>query len=295
MSSTTRTSERSPPDTDDGVATARLDDGRRVAYAEYGDPTGRPVLFLHGTPGSRHLAALFDEVAREQRVRLLAPDRPGYGRSPPWPDRSIDHADAFVTGVLDDAGVDRAGLVAFSGGAPYALAAAAKEPDRIERVDLVSGATPPELTETTPAVQRLLAGLATTTPSVLGGLFRGQAWLAGRLDPSFVLAQYTADERAEPVPDAAAETVRADFVEAFAGGAGGAVTEFRETATEWPVDYAAIDVEVRLRHGERDTNVPIEGARRLEELIPTATLTTLDTDHLGALLRGVPDLLATGG
>lgn len=282
-------------DADDGVATARLDTAREVAYAEYGDPAGRPVLFLHGTPGSRRLAALFDRDAREQSVRLLAPDRPGYGRSPAWPDRSIDDADAFVTAVLDDAGVDRADLVAFSGGAPYALAAAAARPTRFERVDLVSGATPPAVSETTPAVQRLLAGLARTAPSVVGGLFRGQAWLAGRLDPSFVLAQYTAAERAEPVSDGAAETVRADFVEAFAGGASGAVTEFRETATEWPIDYTAIDAEIRLRHGERDTNVPIEGARRLETRIPTATLRSLDTDHLGTLLRAVPELLATGG
>ena len=30
-----------------------LEDGRTLAYAEYGDPYGKPVFFFHGTPGSR--------------------------------------------------------------------------------------------------------------------------------------------------------------------------------------------------------------------------------------------------
>jgi pimeloyl-ACP methyl ester carboxylesterase len=32
-----------------------LRDGRRLAYAEWGDPDGRPVLFFHGTPSGRLL------------------------------------------------------------------------------------------------------------------------------------------------------------------------------------------------------------------------------------------------
>jgi hypothetical protein len=31
----------------------RLPDGRRHAYAEWGDPNGRPVLYFHGMPPSR--------------------------------------------------------------------------------------------------------------------------------------------------------------------------------------------------------------------------------------------------
>jgi pimeloyl-ACP methyl ester carboxylesterase len=31
----------------------RLSDGRRLGYAEYGDPEGEPIMLFHGTPGSR--------------------------------------------------------------------------------------------------------------------------------------------------------------------------------------------------------------------------------------------------
>lgn len=270
----------------------QLDGDRRLTYAEYGRSDGVPVVFLHGTPGSRLLGQLLEPTASDLGVRVLAPDRPGYGQSSPWPDRSVREAETFLTPILDDSGVETAGLVAFSGGAPYALATAATRPDRIDRVDIISGATPAHLSEETPGIQRFLAGLATTTPALLRGLFRGQAWLAARLDPSFVLAQYTADD-GDPVPDAAAETVKADFVEAFADSRRGAVTEFQHMATDWGIDVESITAKVHLWHGADDTNVPIADARRLEEWVPNAQLHALDgADHLHALLRGVPDVLA---
>jgi len=187
---------------------------RRLTYAEYGDADGVPVVFLHGTPGSYRLGELFDSDAREQGVRLIAPDRPGYGASAPWPDRSISDAGTFLTDVLDDAAVERAGIVGFSGGSAHALAGAATYPGRFSRVDAVAGTTPPSVTEATPTPQRVLAGLATIVPRVLGGLFRGQAWLASRLSPSFVVEQYA--NEAESVPEEVTETVKADFLEAFA-------------------------------------------------------------------------------
>ncbi|WP_121821291.1 alpha/beta fold hydrolase [Halostella salina] len=279
----TRETERS--------TTIHRDGERRVAYSEYGRPEGSPVVFLHGTPGSRRLGKLLDEAATDHDVRLLAPDRPGYGRSSPWPDRGVSDAGGFVATVLDDAGVERAGVVAFSGGAPYALAAAATHSDRIARVDLVAGATPPAVSERTPAVQRLLGGLASTTPRVLRGLFRGQAWVAKRRDPAFVVGLYA--DAPESVPDDVAAVVQADFVEAFAEHRSGAVTEFRHAATDWGVDYAAVDAPVHLRHGSDDANVPVDDARRFADRLPAAAVTVLDgADHLGTLLRSAPDVMS---
>lgn len=268
--------------------------GRELTYAEYGDPGGTPVVFLHGTPGSRLLAGLFDSIAGEFEVRLLAPDRAGFGQSAPWPERSVRDGEGFVTAVLDDAGVDSAGVVAFSGGSPYALAAAATAPERVERVDIVAGATPPDVSEETPTVQQVLARLATTTPTLLGGLFRWQSWMAGRLDPSFVVDQYTADGRTGEIPDATATTVKRDFLESFSRHRSGAVTEFRHTTEEWTVEYRSIDVPVTLWHGDDDTNVPLADVHRLANEIAGAELRVLEgADHLASLLEGTPDVLET--
>jgi len=274
--------------------TVGIDENRRITYTEYGYASGTPVLFLHGTPGSRHLGTLFDTAAREHGIRLLAPDRPGYGRSTPWPDRSISDAGTFLTAILDDAGVETAGIVAFSGGSAHALAAAASHPDRFDRVDAVAGATPPGVTAEAPTPQRVLSGLARWTPRGLGVLLRGQAFLAARLDPSFVVGQYTDDP--ESVPDEVRTVVKADFLEAVAESQSGAVTEFRNTASAWDVAFEAIDADVRLWHGDRDTNVPISCARGLQDQIPSAELQVLaDADHLQTLRRATPDALAAQG
>lgn len=203
-------------------------------------------------------------------------------------------AGAYLTAVLDDADVETAGLVAFSGGSAHALAAAASHPDRIDRVDVVAGATPPSVSAETPTPQRVLSGVAKRTPRALGALLRGQAFLAERLDPSFVVAQYTDDP--DSVSEEVQSVVKADFLEAFAESRSGAVTEFRNTASEWDVAFEAIDAEVCLWHGECDTNVPVAGARELKGRIPGAELQVLEgADHLQTLQRATPDVLAAQG
>jgi pimeloyl-ACP methyl ester carboxylesterase len=271
--------------------TVTLSNDRQLAYAEYGAPGGDPVVFFHGTPGSRKLGQVFDSHARECGIRVLAPDRPGFGRSTPWSDRSIRDAGRILEPVLDDAGVESAGVVAFSGGAPHALAAAETRSDRVDRLDVIAGATPPDVSESAPPVQRVLTGLATTTPVVLRGLFRTQAWLAARLDPSVVLSQYTAEPDA--VPADVAEVVGEDFVESFAQSRRGAVGEFRMAAADWGIHFEDIGISVDLWHGQADTNVPVSGVRRLEERIPGARLRVLDdADHLETLLDSMPRVLS---
>ena len=71
-----------------------LSDGRELGYAEYGTPTGTPVIFLHGAPGSRLDAAHLELAARDLGIRIISVDRPGIGWSSPKPDRKLlDHAD----------------------------------------------------------------------------------------------------------------------------------------------------------------------------------------------------------
>ena len=57
----------------------RLADGRVLGFRVYGSARGTPVLFLHGTPGSRLEFAIVHDVGRELGLTLVAPDRWGYG------------------------------------------------------------------------------------------------------------------------------------------------------------------------------------------------------------------------
>jgi pimeloyl-ACP methyl ester carboxylesterase len=51
-----------------------------LSFAEAGDPAGFPVLCFFGIGGSRYLVLLLDAVAREHGLRVISPDRPGFGR-----------------------------------------------------------------------------------------------------------------------------------------------------------------------------------------------------------------------
>ncbi len=67
----------------------RLPDGRRLGYAEFGDPAGRPILYFHGFPSSRLEAGLAHGAALRTGVRIVAPDRPGSGLSDFLPGRTL--------------------------------------------------------------------------------------------------------------------------------------------------------------------------------------------------------------
>jgi pimeloyl-ACP methyl ester carboxylesterase len=71
--------------------------GRRIAFCEYGDPTGRPVVVVHGSPGSRYEGLSLDNAAATAGLRLIVPDRPGFGRTDPHTDKGFHSWDDLLT------------------------------------------------------------------------------------------------------------------------------------------------------------------------------------------------------
>src|SRR5207245_3394327 len=120
----------------------RLKDGGRLAYCEYGDPSGIPVLFCHGWPSSRTMGELTDAAARELGVRIISPDRPGIRDSNFQPKRELLDWPDDVGQLADHLGRERCRLLAISRGAPYAYATTWKIPDRVRAVAIASGAPP---------------------------------------------------------------------------------------------------------------------------------------------------------
>ncbi|MBO0992963.1 alpha/beta fold hydrolase [Bacillus sp. SD088] len=62
-----------------------LNDGRKLAYAEYGQSDGETVFMLHGTPGARYqiYATRLESIAKggPVQLRIIVPERLGYGLS----------------------------------------------------------------------------------------------------------------------------------------------------------------------------------------------------------------------
>ena len=124
------------------TAAVTLPDGRELAYEEYGDPAGFPVLSFHGGLSSRLDAAPANEAARRMGVRLVSPDRPGMGLSTYQPGRRLLDWPADVTHLTDALGIGRFAVMGWSAGGPYAAACAAKMqgPGDLGRAPLERGA-----------------------------------------------------------------------------------------------------------------------------------------------------------
>ena len=95
---------------------ARLNDGRVLAFAEWGEPQGRPVLFFHGTPGGRLTQWWDDRLPGDKGVRLVTVDRPGIGGSDPARGRSVADWAQDIGQLADHLGLDRLAVVGFSSG-----------------------------------------------------------------------------------------------------------------------------------------------------------------------------------
>lgn len=119
------------PTLDEAYSVVELLDGRSLAFREYGDASGVPIIFYHGNLSSRLFMPSWDETheaAVAAGARVIAVDRPGYGRSSLHCGRAyMDNGAelrALLASVKGLAGGRRVALLGHRSGAPHALAAA---------------------------------------------------------------------------------------------------------------------------------------------------------------------------
>ncbi|KAH7252596.1 Alpha/Beta hydrolase protein [Fusarium tricinctum] len=122
----------------------RLPTNRLISWAEYGSPKGRPLLFLHGTPSSRLECAEFHNELKTRNIRLIAPDRPGFGRSEFLPGRTIGGYATDVLALAKHLDLTKYYVMGGSGGGPYALACARylQPQDGLQGVCVFAGMAP---------------------------------------------------------------------------------------------------------------------------------------------------------
>lgn len=260
----------------------RLPDGRVIAFAEYGDPDGIPVVLLHGTPGSRLMFRPAHDPACGLRLRLICPERPGYGCSTPFADATLASVAADVTHLLAALGIGRLLLFGVSGGAPYAVACARSLGDRVCVLALVSPVGPVAdladeivlapvhrwLFSTLPR-HRSAATLLARSAALLfrrapHRLYRGLARLLGDPDRSALGA---------PGLD---QPVIADLTEALRQGVGGCVRDLELFGRPWHVAFDALRMPTVIWQGTADKVVPVAAALALVRRLPRATLHRID-------------------
>lgn len=118
-----------------------LNDGRVITYLDLGDKTGTPVLFFHGWPGSSLSAIPIKNYADKFGLRIIAPDRPGYGGSTFYKNRKIGDYANDMKELTRHLKLDKFYVIGLSGGTPFALACAYYLPSNVIETTIISGVT----------------------------------------------------------------------------------------------------------------------------------------------------------
>lgn len=115
--------------------------GLRVSYLHAGERSGRPIIFVHGTPGSADGWSDY-LIAVPHGLRYIAVDRPGFGRSRSGKAvASLEQQAEALTPLLGTGPAPI--LVGHSLGAPIIALLAARYPDRVGGLVLLAGALDP--------------------------------------------------------------------------------------------------------------------------------------------------------
>ena len=274
--------------------TITLRDNRILGYAEYGDPTGIPVIAFHGMPGSRLVMQVVAQAAVEAGARIIAPDRPGYGLSQPKRHGTLlSYVDDIVE-LADGVNIERFAVMGISGGAPYPLACAYKIPERITTTALVSGIGPlslPNSTRDMMQMNKMMFALGHFSPTLAG-------WALPQLIRSSLPSmEQHVQNGTSPSPEISPRIFAimcADQREAIRTGGQGIELDMKILWRPWGFRFEDIHKPVYLWHGIADNLAPAVLAHYIADHIRGCqAIFYPNEDHTGPLTKHMYEIMAT--
>jgi len=265
-------------------------DGRTLAVTEWGDPVGRPLIAIHGTPSGRLSRWRDPTIYERARVRRITFDRAGYGLSTRHPGRRVADIAEDVATVADALGLDRFAVTGRSGGGPHALACGALLADRVircaavvavapfdaEGLDWFAGQTPGNVTEGELALAGeapLRVKLEADRLTMLERIASGQT---DTLPDDYQLAE---SDRLQQAKDR--EVLSEVLPDALRPGVDGWVDDDLAFVSPWGFDVASIAVPTSIWYGRADTLVPAAHGDWLAGHIPHAEVFASEFGHFG--------------
>lgn len=272
--------------------TVGLRDGRRIGFAEFGDPRGRGIVWLHGTPGARrqvpHEARA---ISLERGVRIVGIDRPGIGSSTRYNYPNIRSFATDLETVVDALGMDTMAVIGLSGGGPYALAAGAVLKERVAAVGVLGGVAP---TIGPDAIDGGVVSLAVRLSWLLehgqaplgfalAHLIRGIRPLASPGLELFARVSPEGDRRLLGRPE-----FKAMFIDDILNGTRrqihAPIADAISFTRDWGFNASDVQVPVVWWHGDADHIIPFAHGRHMVSRLPHAELRILPGEsHLGGL------------
>ncbi|HWC33977.1 MAG TPA: alpha/beta hydrolase [Mycobacteriales bacterium] len=261
-----------------------------MSFAEYGNPGGRPVVWLHGTPGGRRQIPQEARIAaQETNLRLIAIDRPGCGHSTPYQYDNILEFATDLEVVVDLLGIGEFAMVGLSGGGPYVLASAYALYPRVKAAAVLGGVAPSvgdEAAEGGPVkltaqLQPLLVHLRTPLAFTVSTLVHALRPLGVPAIMAYARVSPEGDRRVLNRPEI--RTMMLDDI-FNSGRLHAAVYDLGLFGREWGFSVRDVKIPVRWWHGDADHIIPFRHGQHMVSLLPDAELLVLPGEsHLGSL------------
>jgi len=275
-----------------------LMDGRNLAFAEYGDPSGKVVFHFNGSGGSRLERPADLNILLELGIRYITTDRPGHGKSTAKPDRELlDWADD-IAAIADHLNIDKFHILGWSAGGPHALACAYKMPDRIISGAIVCGLAPSDRPNPYQGYKGLLKVLM-----ILGRKYPKLVYLFRRMAAKQInkASSNAGDKFVKSLPKvdqlpfediAIKEMLIADIKEGYIQGGDGPARDDIIINSPWKFDIREIQTRIDIWQGDLDNNVPVNQGKYQANLIPNNNYHLLENMGHMLLLKEWKNILS---
>lgn len=268
----------------------QLDDGRTLSYSDTGTGKSGTWIHCHGIPGSRYELSHINDELCAAGLRVIVPDRPGYGDSTPCPQYGFAQHTADLRQLANHLGLENFSLSGFSGGGVFAMAAAHGLSERTESLTIAG----------TPAVPLM------RNPFAYASELTSNAWRAALADPdrlALELQALTASAdtlsaaltsavgpkesgfmHSEPFQQSFRKSNQAAAHQGSAESARALARDSRLIAGQWPFRPEDISRPIKVIHGDCDEIVHKEHQRELTSRLPEAESVILERQgHFSAV------------
>ena len=275
----------------------RLPDGRSLAYSEYGDPRGRPLLYFHGGMSSRIDIEFAADYCRQNKIRIISPDRPGTGLSDALPKGQLSLLSwtEDVEQLLQSLKIESLPLLGWSLAGPYVFACAHRLP-QISRAATIGAAGRLDDPKAVAELGLFLDRMILTYPDNMMWLVTAGIMLSASLPPPILkqvmISDLSANADREVIRNQTPENATAFLYESVRQGPQGIIDDYKATQRPWHFDPSEIKIEVQLWQGGDDKLCPMSMARSLENSIPRAELNIVPGQGHFLLHNKLSDVLA---
>ncbi len=270
---------RPPPPPEPHQRFYRMPDGRRIEVLTFGDPAGRPVIWMQSTYGFWRLPRAAEADFARRGLRVLVPFRAGWCGSDPARQGSnpLELAVADMRALMLQLRIASAVVVAPGDDIRIALMLAQADPPRVRAIFGIGCGFPirtdAQYRRLIP-VARFVRTFARYSPGIMPFMLRILRATVSRYGVERymrgTLARIPADARAFDDPEIVAAWLSAANKMIFA-------ESFREATfaaemvlfhQDWDGDLGEVRCPVTLIHGEQDGNAPFETALEYSAMYP---------------------------